>query len=74
MYDMPAYNISFSEGIAYDVVSIKKSMAHSLKFPSANDPDKQQLIKTAIGTGEIDNMSISLNTRMVETELRYKPE
>lgn len=76
MYDMPADTIECT-GI-YDlsqptVQSIKKSMVNSIAFTDFNDPVITNLVKTFIGNGLIDEVSINLSTRLITEKLIYEP-
>ena len=53
---------------------IKKCMKHTIEFPTEEDLDELELIKTAFGNGKIDEISISLDTRMAKVNLLYRPE
>jgi pentose-5-phosphate-3-epimerase len=53
---------------------IKKSMKHTIEFHTEEDPNELQLIKTIIGTGKIDSMSINLDTRLAKANLMYRPK
>ncbi len=74
MYDMPAQNIKsnvVSNLYAYD---IKRCMKHTIEFPSEEDLDELELIKTAFGNGKIDEMSFNINTRQAKVNLLYRPK
>lgn len=78
MTDMPAANIEYDGIIPSDamrVMHIKKSMKHSIEFPTTGiDIDMNKLITTEIGNGQIDEMSTNIDTNMTSIELRYEPE
>lgn len=74
MYDMPAFNIeynSLTSGLY--VHSIKRCMSYAIEFPSEEDPNERSLIKTALGDGIIDEMSINIDTRLAAVDLVYEP-
>ena len=73
MYDMPAKNIECNMLSSISVVSIKMCMKHTIEFPSEEDLNEMQLIKTNIGNGKIDEYSIDMNTRTAKVNLQYKP-
>lgn len=74
LWDMPAYNIE-SKVLNYLYArDIKKCMKHTIEFPTEEDLDELELIKTAFGNGKIDEISISLDTRMAKVNLLYRPE
>lgn len=74
LWDMPAYSIESNSINSLYVRNIKKCMKHTIEFPTEEDPDELELIKTAFGNGKIDEMSISLDTRIAKVNLLYKPE
>ena len=49
-------------------------MKHTIEFPTEEDPDELELIKTTFGNGKIDEISISLDTRIAKVNLLYRPE
>lgn len=74
LWDMPAYNIESNVLNHLYVRDIKKCMKHIIEFPTEEDLDELELIKTAFGNGKIDEISISLDTRIAKANLLYKPE
>lgn len=74
MYDMPAQNIESNTIKNLYVQDIKKCMKHTIEFPSEEDLDELELIKTAFGNGKIGEMSFNINTRQAKVNLLYKPK
>lgn len=74
LWDMPAYSIESNVLNYLYVRDIKKCMKHTIKFPTEEDLGELELIKTAFGNGKIDEISISLDTRMAKVNLLYRPE
>lgn len=72
-YDMPARNYTI-EGEAFTALGIKKLKKQSLKFPLLNDPNLQQLIRTNLGNGKIEKLSINLSSRGADADLSYDTE
>lgn len=72
-YDMPARNYTI-EGEAFTAYGIKKLKKQSLKFPLLNDPNLQQLIRTNLGNGKIEKLSINLSSRGADADLSYDTE
>lgn len=72
-YDMPApeYRI---HGIDYDAQGVKKLKKQTINFPVLMDPDMNKLIKTELGDGTIEKMSVNLSSRNANTTLSYEPE
>ena len=73
MYDMPAFN-AVCNSVDIHVKDIIKSLKHEIQFPLNSDPNTVELIKTSLGNGVIDELSISIDTRMVSATLKYKPQ
>lgn len=74
LWDMPAYNIKSNVLNYLYARDIKKCMKHTIEFPTEEDLDELELIKTSFGNGKIDEISISLDTRIAKVNLLYKPE
>ena len=74
LWDMPAYSIESNVLNYLYARDIKKCMKHTIEFPTEEDLDELELIKTAFGNGKIDEISISLDTRIAKVNLLYKPE
>lgn len=73
-YDLPAYYAKCNTlGLLYSS-DIKKCMKHSIEFHSEEDLNELQLIKTSIGNGKIESVSINLNTRLAKVNLMYEPK
>ena len=73
-YDLPAYRATCNTlGELYSN-DIKKSMKHTIEFHTEEDPNELQLIKTTIGNGKIDSISINLDTRLAKANLMYRPK
>lgn len=74
LYDMPAYNIKVNGN--YDVArGIKRNKKQTLTFPTGDDdPNALQLVKTNMGNGQIDKLSINLSSRISKTTLKYDTE
>lgn len=74
MYDMPAQNIESNVVGTLHVQDVKKCMKHTIEFPSEEDLDELELVKTAFGNGKIDEMSFNINTRQAKVNLLYRPQ
>ena len=74
MYDMPAQNIISNKLDTLIVYDTKKCMGQTVVFPSEEDPELYKLIKTSIGSGNIEDMTVNIGTRTVEAKLTYKPQ
>lgn len=79
MWDMPSPNFTI-EGVLkvdnmneYYVRGVKRIMTQTVKVPYEEDPDTTKLVKTEIGLGQIDNISIDMNTKQMEIDLIFEP-
>lgn len=72
-YDMPAYQykINNEQMRAY---GIKKLKTQTIKFPILTDPDLTKLVKTNLGNGTIEKLSINLSSRSANATLKYDTE
>lgn len=73
MYDLPARRVSVngSETYAYGIERKKKQ---TFSFPANDDPNPMQLIKTYLGNGQVDKLSVNLCSRSIKTTLKYDTE
>lgn len=73
LYDLPArwVSINGSETGAYGIERKKKQ---TLIFPANDDPNPMQLIKTYIGNGQVDKLSVNLCSRNIKATLKYDTE
>ena len=74
LWDVPAYSIESNVLNYLYARDIKKCMKHTIEFPTEEDLDELELIKTSFGNGKIDEISISLDTRIAKVNLLYRPE
>lgn len=72
-YDLPAryYEINGEQKMA---VNTKKQMSQSVNFPCLTDVDVLHLIKTTLGFGSIEKLSINLSSRQGKATLKYNAE
>lgn len=72
-FDMPArqYSINGVPGVALGIKKLKKQ---TLRFPTLTDPNLYQLIKTNLGNGAIEKLSINLSSRNANATLKYDTE
>ena len=73
LYDLPARRVSIngSETYAYGIERKKKQ---TFSFPANDDPNPMQLIKTYIGNGQVDKLSVNLHSRSIKATLKYDTE
>ena len=72
-YDMPAWVFTYN-GNQLVAQGVKKLKTQTLKFPALTDPNPLQLIKTNLGNGTIQKMSVNLSSRNANTTLIYDTE
>lgn len=69
--DMPSWNIKVN-GVAATAKGIQRMKKQQLKVPVGNtDGDIEQLIRTTVGDGEVERMSVSLTSRTAKYNLRF---
>lgn len=73
-WDMPAELYSIGGNGTNRAKGVKKLLSQNIQFPVLNDPAPMQLIKTNIGNGTIEKLSINLSSRNVNATLSYEPE
>ena len=73
MFDMPAWNVEIN-GVQQWVRGIKKLKTQTIKFPVFTEPNMFNLIKTGLGNGTIQKMSVNLSSRNANTTLKYDTE
>lgn len=72
-HDMPARLFQIG-GVQYTALGMKKLKTQTTKFPVFADPDLLQLIKTNLGNGMIEKLSVNLSSREANATLRYDTE
>lgn len=72
--DMPAKRLIVN-GTERQAQGIQRRKSQTITFPVRdNDPDVMELIKTNIGNGEIQKISINLSSRTAKATLKYDTE
>lgn len=72
-YDLPAKKVTINnKDITLTNVSRKKKQ--KVKFPTLEELDTKKLIKTYIGNGQIEKITVNLSSRMNEITLKYDTE
>ena len=77
MLDMPAYRIEYTRAPsadAYRVTGIKQCMQQDIEFQTAEKIDLNKAIKTSVGTGIIDSLSVNIDTHLISATLVYSPK
>ena len=77
MLDMPAYRIEYTRAPssdAYRVTGIKQCMQQDVEFQTDEKIDLNKAIKTSVGTGIIDSLSVNIDTHLISATLVYSPK
>ena len=76
MLDMPAYKIEYTRAPitdAYRVTGLKQFKQQDIEFQTSMKIDLNKAIKTSVGIGTIDSMSVNIDTHLISTTLVYSP-
>lgn len=74
VYDMPARRFKINNTPNY-AIGIERKKKQTLNFPAGTtDPNPMQLVKTYIGNGQVDKLSINLCSRNIKATLKYDTE
>lgn len=74
LHDLPSRDVTINNDSEITVLGIKQAKKQKVKFPMLDDPDTNTLIETQIGNGTIEKLSINLQSRMIDVELKYDTE
>lgn len=72
-YDMPAPSYKIN-GVSKTALGTKRLKAQEISFPLLSEPELNKLIKTEIGYGVIEKLSINLSSRNAKATLIYDTE
>lgn len=72
-WDMPAKNYTI-DGFPFQATGVKKLKTQSVSFPCYRDPETQKLVKTLMGNGMLEKLSLNLCSRFADATLRYDTE
>lgn len=72
LYDMPSRNVRVN-GVNTYAFGVQRKKKQSVEYPSI-DADPLKLVKTELGNGTIEKMSISLLSGLAKTTLKYDTE
>lgn len=73
IHDLPARRVEIN-GSEIFAQGIERKKKQTVSFPSLYDLDPMKLIKTHIGDGQIDKISVNLHSRMNKITLKYDTE
>lgn len=75
VYDMPARNFKINNSPDYAMGGLERKKKQTLNFPAGTtDPNPMQLVKTYIGNGQVDKISVNLCSRNIKATLKYDTE
>lgn len=70
LYDLPSYDVIINNR-NYVALGITREKKQTIKFPMLNAPDVRKLIKTDIGDGQIEKISVNLSSRNANATLMF---
>lgn len=74
VYDMSARRFKINNTPNY-AIGIERKKKQTLNFPAGTtDPNPMQLVKTYIGNGQVDKLSVNLCSRNIKATLKYDTE
>ena len=71
--DLPSNKYQIGDGSIQQNAKMKKYKTQEVSFPCIYDPDMQKLVKTSIGNGQFEKLSINLSSRNGKATLKYNP-
>ena len=71
--DLPAKRVKIN-GYEKRADGIERRKKHKVSVPLLDDPNLMFLIKTSVGEGQIEKITINLYSRMADIELKYDTE
>lgn len=73
IYDLPAKKVSINNQ-DMTLTHVSRGKKQKVKFPTLEELDTKKLIKTYIGNGQIEKITVNLSSRMNEVTLKYDTE
>lgn len=73
LWDLPAWKFEIN-GIEGNAYGVKKLKTQQITFPAKSDPELTHLIRTEIGTGTIQKLSVNLSSRGADVTLKFEFE
>lgn len=74
VYDMPARRFKINNMSNY-AIGIERKKKQTLNFPAGTtDPNPMHLVKTYVGNGQVDKLSVNLCSRNIKATLKYDTE
>ncbi len=73
LYDMPAKHIKMNNE-ERQAFGVKKQKTQTIKFPMLFEPQMTEMVKTELGDGVFEKISLNLSSRAANVTLRYDTE
>lgn len=73
-YDLPSTNVDINGELYTGTVYLKKIRKQEVQYASLDDPNPLYVVKTGLGEGQIEKISVNLSSRMNNITLKYEPE
>lgn len=72
LHDLPSYKVLIDEIFTPTVKGVKRAKKQNAIIPKASNINDRLFVKTDIGNGLIENLSINLSSEVAECELSFK--
>lgn len=73
-HDLPASSIVLNKEHSF-AFKVDRKKKQTISFPIGNyDPNPQKLVKTLLGNGQLEKISVNLSSRMIKATLKYDTE
>ena len=70
--DLPTWTFNYGDDTDYLAFGIQRQKKQQVQIPLGDStPDLLKLVRTAMGDGQVERMSINLSSRMAKTTLKY---
>ena len=73
VWDLPASRVQINGSETY-AMGVERKKKQTVNYPNIDDPNPIQLIKTSIGTGQVEKISINLSSRMNKLTIKHDTE
>ena len=70
LYDLPAQKYRIGDGAQQNAYGVRKGMTQEISFPSPDDPNTDELIRTQIGDGKIEKLTVNLSSRAASATIK----
>ena len=70
VYDLPATKVRINNELS-PVFGVERKKKQTVSYPSVVDPNPMKLVKTHIGNGQIEKITLNLCSRLTKVTLKY---